>query len=248
MAGDDERDRVARAGRAGGADRALVPRPAGEVGVGAGLAEGIAAMPWRARRWKPWLAASRSAARSPGGAGEVVVELRRSSSRRAGSSSTRGEIRAARSASIASASSSAVRPGPAPAASSPAAAGRRASRRSRRRRRGGPRRRPARAAPRLIVQRRHANSFRSRLSPSWRLRRAASGEQPSAAAISSCGRSLAKRSVTAARCFGGSAPPRPRRRDRRGRGRRRPLADRRDRDRCPDLSRDGGRSPCGGRW
>ncbi len=48
-------------------------------------------------------------------------------------------------------------------------------------------------------------SLRRRASPSWAERRAASSLQPRAAAISACVRSAAYRSVTAARCLGGSA-------------------------------------------
>ena len=52
---------------------------------------------------------------------------------------------------------------------------------------GGPRREPVDGRCRSRL---HASSFLSRFSPSCRLRRAASGEQPRAAAISAWGRSL----------------------------------------------------------
>lgn len=106
VAGDDERDRVARAGRAGGADRALVAGDAGEVGVGAGLAVGdrgdaLAGAEEEAARQLPVDRQLEGVA----AAGEVVVELAPLLVEAGRVLEDAGEIRPARSASIASVSS-----------------------------------------------------------------------------------------------------------------------------------------------
>ena len=60
VAGDDERDRVAAAGGAGGADRARVAGLGGDLAVAAGLAVGDRRDPPRTRWRKPWLSCQSS--------------------------------------------------------------------------------------------------------------------------------------------------------------------------------------------
>ena len=152
VAGDDERDRVARAGRAGGADGALVAGAAGEVGVGAGLAVGDRGDPLAGAEEEAVAELPVDRQLEGRGGGRRSSRRARAAPRRGGRGPRGPAARSARPGRPASPRRPrpAGRGGPGRAASSPAAGCRRASRRSRRRRRAGPRRRRARAAPPVI--------------------------------------------------------------------------------------------------